>query len=170
MTSTTRERLVAHLDRPDGQEDLCFALYRASTGERQETALISELILPRPGEREVHGNAAFTSEYFLRAVDHAEEADAGLALLHSHPRGRGWQNMSPDDIAAEHGHAAQTSALTSKPLFGLTLATGDHAWSARKWLRHGATYHRADCATVRVVGHLYARSTASITNSRARAA
>ena len=152
LATTTHEALVAHLDRADGQEDLCFALYRDSKGEQRATAIVHELILPQPGERDVHGNAALHGEYFLRALDHAEEADAGLALLHSHPHGQRWQDMSPDDTTTEHGIAAQTLALTTKPLIGLTLATGDHAWSARAWLPHGSDYRRHGCTTVRVVG------------------
>src|SRR6202012_4835432 len=104
----------------DRQEDVCFALYRPSSGSSRRTALVRELVLPGPGDRVVHGNAAFTGDYFLRAACAAADADAGLVLLHSHPTGRGWQGMSPDDIAAEHGHAAQALALTELPLLGMT--------------------------------------------------
>jgi len=152
IATDTHEALVRHLRRPDGQEDLCFALYRTSTGASRETALISDLVLPADGERHVHGNVAFTGDYFLRAAGRAADADAGLALLHSHPGGVGWQDMSPDDVAAEQGHAAQTQILTDKPLLGLTLATGDEAWSARSWTRDGETCQRRDCRTVRVAG------------------
>ena len=152
LATTTHEMLVGHLDRADGQEDLCFALYRDSQGEQRHTAIVRELILPEAGERDIHGNAALHGEYFLRALDRAEEADAGLALLHSHPHGRGWQDMSLDDTTTERRLAAQALALTSKPLIGLTLATGDRGWSARAWLPVGADYRRHDCATVRIVG------------------
>jgi hypothetical protein len=152
LSTMTHEALLSHLDREDGQEDLCFALYNESTGATRTTALLSEIVLPRHGERHVHGNVAFTGEYFLRAADLAEARGAGLALLHSHPGGRGWQEMSPDDIAAEHGHAPQALAMTDKPLLGMTLATGDEAWSARLWANDHHAYRRAECATVRVVG------------------
>lgn len=144
--------LVAHLDRPDMQEDLCFALYRNSEGAGRTSSLLTELVFPLEHERHVHGNVAFTGDYFLRAAEAAADCDAGLALLHSHPTGTGWQDMSRDDIAAEYGHAARTMALTEKPLLGLTLGTGDHQWSARTWDREGRAYRRGDCATVRVVG------------------
>lgn len=151
MPTATHERLVSHLDRPDGQEDLCFALYHESVGATRTTAVIADLVLPERHERHVHGNVAFTDDYFLRAADRAEEIDAGLVLLHSHPGGRHWQSMSPDDITAEQGHAAQAQALTGKPLLGMTLATGDDAWSARLWPA-ARRYQRADCAAVRIVG------------------
>lgn len=146
-------RLVDHLDRADGQEDLCFALYRPSSGSERTTALIGEPILPRESDRQVHGNASFNPGYFLRALDRAASADAGLAFLHSHPGGLGWQDMSADDIVAERRYAAQTQAVLGLPLVGLTLATGDEAWSARCWPRIGpGRPERRDCETVRLVG------------------
>lgn len=154
LTTETHEALTAHLDRADGQEDLCFALYRPSQGTSRTTAVVHELVLPRDGERNVHGNVAFTGEYLLRALDEAAHGDAGLALLHSHPQGRGWQGMSTDDIDAEQSHAPQARELTGHPLLGMTLGTGNGAWSARLWERVGrADYARRDCESVRVVGH-----------------
>lgn len=158
IATKANQDLVAHLDRADGQEDLCFALYHESAGHERSTSLISEVVLPGVGERHVHGNVAFTSEYFLRSLDRAEEIGAGLALLHSHPGGRGWQDMSPDDVAAELGHAAQALVLTGRPFLGLTLATGDESWSARVWPKTADGYERHDCATVRVVGERLAIS------------
>lgn len=152
LATVAHEELIEHLDRDDHQEDLCFALYRLSTGATRTTAVVSELVLPREDERFVHGNVAFTSEYFLRAAGRAAQSDAGMALLHSHPGGRGWQDMSPDDVVAEQGHAAQTLMLTDKPLLGMTLATADGSWSGRLWPRRGNRYPREDCHTVRVVG------------------
>jgi ThiF family protein len=152
LPTSTHELLVSHLTRSDGQEDLCFALYHESVGATRTTAVITDLVLPERHERHVHGNVAFTGEYFLRAAERAEEIDAGLVLLHSHPGGRHWQDMSPDDITAEQGHAAQTLALTGKPLLGMTFATGNEIWSARVWLPHGGRYQRTDCAAVRIVG------------------
>jgi len=152
LTTDTDQALREHLLRRDGQEDLCFALHRPSQGHRRHSFLVSEPILPEPGEREVHGNAGFRAEYFLRAAERAAEAGAGLVLLHSHPAGRSWQDLSRDDIDAERGHAAQTLALTGQPLVGMTLA-GDGAWSARTWTRAGrGDYARVDHATVRVAG------------------
>jgi hypothetical protein len=153
LTTETHEALLAHLDRADRQEDLTFAVYRPSTGSARKTAIIEELILPRPGERSVHGNVAFTGDYFLRAAFEAADADAGLVLLHSHPRGCGWQGMSDDDIDAERGHAAQALELTGLPLVGMTCGTGEESWSARFWELERAGEPRCfDCETVRVVG------------------
>ena len=78
---------------------------------------------------------------------------AGLALMHSHPRGRGWQGMSLDDVRAEQGHAGAVFGATRKPFVGLTIA-GDGSWSGRFWMRTAPrTYARHNCATVRVVGN-----------------
>jgi molybdopterin-synthase adenylyltransferase len=153
LTTDTHESLVAHLDRRDRQEDLCFALYRPSSGTTRTTAIVHELVLPESGERNVHGNVAFTGDYFLRAAFAAADADAGLVLLHSHPGGYAWQGMSSDDIDAERGHAAQAQEVTGLPLVGMTMGTGEASWSARIWPKGaGGKFSRRDCDSVRVVG------------------
>lgn len=152
LDTETFKELHRHLLREDGQEDLCFALWHPSDTPDRTTALLSQPILPLEGERNVHGNASFESSYLHRAGALAGEQGAGLALLHSHPGGVGWQGMSPDDIAAEHDHSAKALALTGRPLVGLTLA-GDGSLSARVWERTGPrSYARNDCEVVRVSG------------------
>ncbi len=142
----------AHLLCPDGQEDLCFALWYPSRGASRTTALIERLILPRDNERNVHGNVSFEPAFLERALGEAAAAGAGLALLHSHPLGRGWQLMSRDDVVAEQGNSGAVLGATGLPFVGLTMA-GDGAWSARFWERTGPrTYARQWCGTVRVVG------------------
>ena len=151
IPSTIHDEAFKHLIRQDGQEDLCFALWYPSNGASRLTALLNRLLLPRPGERHVHGNASFEPAYFERAMAEARSAEAGIALLHSHPS-EGWQGMSPDDIEAEQRHAAATLTATNLPLVGLTIGT-DGAWSARFWARSGPRkYKREWCDSVRVVG------------------
>jgi hypothetical protein len=83
----------------------------------------------------------------------AAASGAGLALMHSHPLGRGWQGMSLDDVRAEQGHAGAVFGATCQPFVGLTIA-GDASWSGRFWARTAPrTYARHNCATVRVVGN-----------------
>jgi hypothetical protein len=152
LTTEVHEELRGHLLRRDGQEDVCFGLYRPSEGRARRTGVVSDVVLPRNGERAVHGNASFSGGYFLRAAAEAAARDAGLVLLHSHPKGRGWQGMSDDDVAAERGYAAQAFSMTGIPLLGMTLA-GDGHWSARFWERIGrGEYEKRGCETVRVVG------------------
>lgn len=141
----------AHLLRSDGQEDICFALWHPSRGRSRTTALIHRLILPREGDRIVHGNASFEAAFFERALFEAAETGAGLVLMHSHPLGTGWQGMSRDDIRAEQGNAGAVLGATRQPFVGLTLA-GDGAWSGRFWMRTAPrTYARQNCATVRTM-------------------
>jgi hypothetical protein len=153
MTEEIDHKARRHLLRSDGQEDLCFALWYPSRGRSRTTALIRELILPLEGERTLHGNVSFHPKFLERAMGIAAREKAGLALMHSHPQGRRWQDMSPDDVRAEHGNAGAVLGATSAPFVGLTLA-GDGTWSARFWERTAPrTYQRRDCATVRVVGN-----------------
>jgi len=152
LTTTEHTELRRHLLRDDKQEDICFALWRPSTGGERRGALVYDLVLPIDGERNVHGNASFEPEYFLRAVSEAKGSDAGLALIHSHPRGFGWQGLSDDDAAAEGNHAAQTQVVTGFPLLGMTMAS-DGSLSARVWPHEpGHTIHPTWCENVRVVG------------------
>lgn len=105
MTGTTNGALREHLKRADGQEDICFATYRTSTGVRRQTSLVQDVVLPLVGEREVHGNVSFTGEYVMRAAGIAARAGEGLIMLHSHPGGVGWQILNSGDADAEGSYA-----------------------------------------------------------------
>lgn len=151
MDGDTSRALLAHLVRRDGQEDLCFALYRPATGRRRKTAVVYRMIPPRDGERHLHGNASFEPKYFERALGEAVRDKAGLVFLHSHP-GPGWQQMSRDDVRAENGNAAATLGATRMPLVGMTTGS-DGTWSARFWERTApGEYRRFWCRNVRTVG------------------
>ncbi|MBC2586916.1 ThiF family adenylyltransferase [Rhodococcus aetherivorans] len=132
MTQETHEALARHLLRTDRQEDICLATYEVSTGARRITRVLHTVELPRDGERSVHGNATITGSYVLRVAAQAARAGRGLALLHSHPRGVGWQRLSGLDFDAEQSYAGLTQQVTGLPLVGMTLA-GDETWSARIW-------------------------------------
>lgn len=153
MTESTSTALIRHLRRSDGQEELCFALYRPSSGERRFTAIVSEPLLPGAGERRVHGNVSFEGAYLDRAVQRAVEVGMGIAFLHAHPVGAVWQGMSRPDVDAESGMAGAVAAATGLPLVGLTLAGRSGVWSARQWYRAAPRmWSHLDCENVRVVG------------------
>lgn len=153
MTEETADTLRAHVDRLDGQEDICLTTYRPSTGAKRITALITSVITPGPGERHVHGNASIEGDYVLRAAVVAYERGEGLALCHSHPGARGWQAMSAPDFDAESSFANLVRELTGYPLVGITYAGGDQSWSARHW-NHGTgpDVTPTHCNSVRVLG------------------
>ena len=46
------EHLIRHMD---GQEDLAFACWFPSEGSKRVSALLHHAILPKDGERQVHG-------------------------------------------------------------------------------------------------------------------
>lgn len=147
------EELCRHLIRQDGQEDLCFATYIFSKGKTRLSGILSQVILPQEGERNVHGNVGFLPSYLQRALQIAIEAKEGLVFLHSHPS-TGWQGMSPDDVVAETRMSPTVFGATGYPLLGLTLAA-DEAWSARFWNKSSTgkrKYGREWCDTVRVTG------------------
>ena len=64
MTENVNRIFFEHLIREDGQEDLCFAFYKLSSGKSRKTGVINEVILPEFGDRNVHGNVSFNSVYF----------------------------------------------------------------------------------------------------------
>ena len=132
------------------QEDLCFALWRPSTGSRQKTALVYEILLPRDEERLLHGNVSFRPEYFARAISRAIAEEVGLAFMHSHP-GTGWQDVSQVDMETERDILAYPAAATGLPLLGLTIGS-DGFWSARFWEKGEGEMLGTPCAKVRVVG------------------
>ncbi|MFN0279338.1 MAG: HesA/MoeB/ThiF family protein [Pyrinomonadaceae bacterium] len=146
-----RQTLSNHLIREDREEDLCFALWNPSSGSKRFTALLLEVVLPEPGDRQRHGNVSFNPQYFERVCRLALEKDAGIAFMHSHP-GSGWQDMSKDDIAAEQRLAGPVLGLTDQPLVGLTVGNDD-VWSARLWHSTGdRNYKRSWCRSVRSIG------------------
>ncbi len=148
--STSSQHLLQHYRRAELQEDLCFALWRPSTGRGRLTALIDEVILPEEGERLLHGNASFQPRYLTRAMGLARKKGAGLAFMHSHPS-PGWQDMSDADIEAERDVLAYPAGATGLPLVGLTMGT-DAQWSARFWERAGTQMRRLWCEKTRIVG------------------
>ena len=148
--SVLSEHLLQHYKQDVLQEDLCFALWRPSTGQQRLTALIEEIILPEKDERILHGNASFQPSYVGRAIQLARRKEAGLAFMHSHP-GPGWQGMSFADIEAERDVLAYPAGATGLPLVGLTISKDGH-WSARFWNRYGDDMRRSWCDKVRVVG------------------
>lgn len=153
MTTALHDALVSHLLREDGDEDLVFAVWRPSAGAERMTAILCDVVLPLDGDRHVHGNASFESGYFLRACNEAVEKGGGIALIHSHPGARRWQQLSDDDFAAESRHAAQAVQITGHPLVGLTLAGASGGYSARIWRHAGKRLWEPQWASrVRIVG------------------
>ena len=133
MTATTEETLIRRLVRDDGQEDICLATYRPSTGLSRFSALVRAVVPPGCGDRLVHGNATVTADYILRAAEAAQDDLCGLVLLHSHPGASRWQPMSGPDRECEASYANLVREITGLPLVGMTLATGNRTWSARHW-------------------------------------
>ena len=145
-----KEHLLRHYSNNHLQEDLCFALWRQSTGALRKTAIIYQLITPQRSERSLHGNASFEPHYLSRAIREAKKQGAGVAFLHSHPT-QGWQDMSLDDVIAERDVISYPARVTKYPLVGLTIGS-DGYWSARWWEKSGKDVKRTWCDKVRVVG------------------
>lgn len=150
LTSALHDELATFLLRPDGQEDLMFALYVPSVGTERLTALITDLIYPEDGDREVHGNVSFTGAYLDRVYQEALAKGRGVVLLHSH-LGPGWQDASDDDIRADQRVASSAVPVTGWPLISMTLGT-DGTWSARVWQNEEGWVTGGWATHVRVVG------------------
>lgn len=151
LTEEVNESLKRHLIRSDGQEDLCFALCHLSSGEHRVTGLINEVIYPDEGDRNIHGNVSFNSQYFDKVTNRALLENKGIVFIHSHPY-PGWQNMSFDDFKAEEEMAPRVKVISDIPLIGMTVGSnGD--WSARFWIKtKPKEYKLIWCESVRVVG------------------
>ena len=153
MTAATEQELLNLLVRDDGQEDLCLAAYRQSTGATRSSALIRTVVPPEHGDRFVHGNATVTADYILRAAEIAQQDDCGLVILHSHPGADRWQFMSGADRDTESSYAYLVKEITGQPLVGMTLATANSTWSARHWDVESVNQIDCNhCANVRVIG------------------
>lgn len=153
MTDENHQRLLSHLVRKDEQEDLCFATYIPSSGNKRFSGIITEIILPKDGDRYVHGNVGFMPKYFEKALRIAAEQKQGIVFIHSHPY-PGWQGMSNDDITAETRMSPTAFATSGLPLLGLTVGSDD-SWSARFWLKDKTIkrkYNCLWCESVRVIG------------------
>ena len=147
---TASEHLLQHYQQGKWQEDLCFALWRPSTGLNRKTAIIYEIILPKESERNLTGNVSFTHGYAGRAIVKARRQNAGLAFMHSHPK-PGWQGLSRPDERAELVTLAPPARATGLPLVGMTVGS-DSYWSARFWESKNGRPHLQWCEKVRLVG------------------
>ncbi len=142
------EHLLKHFRAGELQEDLCFALWRPSTGKSRYRGIIYKIILPEENDRILHGNVEFAPRFLSRSINLAIREKAGLAFMHSHPSD-GWQDMSSPDVVAERDVLASPALSTNLPLLGLTIGT-DGYWSARFWERQGKQMQRHWCQKVRV--------------------
>ncbi len=143
------QHLLQHFRIDKLQEDLCFALWRPSTGKSRYTGIIYKTILPEKNDRELQGNVEFAPRFLSKAINFAIQEKAGLAFMHSHPSD-GWQDMSGPDVIAERDVLASPALATGFPLLGLTLGT-DGYWSARFWEKSGKKMLRRWCKKIRVV-------------------
>ena len=151
VAAPLRRHLLQHIRKGQRQEDLCFALWKPSTGKTRTTAVLTEIVLPVANERRLHGGASFLPNYLDRVAEAAMSRNAGIALLHSHFT-PGWQGMSGEDVDTERSTAPSILGETGLPLVGLTMGT-DGALSGRFWTRVGRRkYERRWCGSVRVVG------------------
>lgn len=145
------DHLLQYIRKGQWQEEVCFALWLPSTGMDRSTALLTDIIIPRDGERILHGGASFMPSYVERVLNTALKKNLGVAFLHNHFT-PGWQRMSRDDVVAERRLAPRIYAATGLPLVGLTMGT-DCALSARFWPRvKRKKFERRWCETVRIVG------------------
>jgi hypothetical protein len=134
-------------------EEICFASWYPAVGKQRFTALLHSSIFPRKGERTRHGNVSALPPYVDRAKEFARNKGAGLAIIHTHPLGIGWQGLSePDRFYERDVLSREVFGVTGYPLVGMTLA-GDGTWSARIYERvPRKTPVLKWCSAVRLVG------------------
>lgn len=132
------------------QEEACLALWRRADGINRHTGIISDVVLPENGDRELHDTVTVNTGYLNRALDSAIKHRAGVAVLHSHP-GPGWQALSELDENTERNVIAPFIRETGLPLLGMTMGN-DGYWSARFWQDSGHGVNPDYCSDVRRVG------------------
>lgn len=144
--------LQKHLLRIDGQEDICFALYKENTGIKRKNFVVYKVILPQDDDREVHGNVSVYERFLERCLKMAKEEQSGLAILHSHPpQAIGWQEMSSDDFDLEKSYSGRVKGTTGKFLVGMTIAGGDKTWSGRIWEKFGNEFKPKQVTNIRTI-------------------
>jgi hypothetical protein len=153
MTEDLEASLRGFLLHDPSEEDICFAIWFPSAGKNRFTAILYESILPESGDRERHGNVSAFPGFVDRAKEIAREAKGGLAIIHTHPSGSGWQGLShPDEYYEKEVLAREVFGVTGFPLVGLTLA-GDGGWSARIYEKlQGKRPTLQWCKAIRIVG------------------
>lgn len=146
------DHLLRHLKGEDTQEEVCFALWYPGDGTHRYTGILSEVMLPTADDRDLHGNVTVHGRYLNRVLDRALAANAGVAVLHSHPEACGWQAPSRVDDDTERNVILPFIRETRLPLLGITLA-GNNFWSARFWQEPNVGEVELDhCSDVRRVG------------------
>lgn len=153
MTEEMDTNLTQFLLGDPENEEMCFAAWYPCSGHNRFTALLHTTIVPNEGEVEKHGNAAANPAYLDRVKEFARENHAGVAIIHSHPFGRGWQGLSYDDRHTELDILSrEIYGVTRLPLVGLTLS-GDRTWSARIYTKRPEKKPDLEwCHAVRIVG------------------
>ena len=111
------DHLQSGLQRGGTQEEACLALWRRGDGFNRYTGILGEVILPEDGDRDLHGNVTVHGGYLNRVLDRALKAQAGVAVLHSHPI-PGWQDLSSTDDDTERNIIAPFIRETGLPLLG----------------------------------------------------
>lgn len=149
MSEDLAERLAGFLLHSKRDEEMCFATWHPAEGSRTYNILLHDAILPEDGDRIRHGNVSAHPRYVDRCKERARAEGAGLAMIHTHPWGRGHQGVSDPDMHYERGVLApEVLGVTRLPLVGMTLA-GDGTWSARAYPR---PFRIRWCSAVKSVG------------------
>lgn len=131
------------------EEEICFAVWSPSRGKGRTTAIINEIVFPEKGERKRHGNVSAMPGYADRAKEISRSAKKGMAMIHTHPHGKGPQGVSETDLHSEQDLLArEVFGVTGLPFVGMTLS-GDRRWSARFYPK---PYKIRWCPAVRIVG------------------
>src|SRR5437899_3328909 len=113
MTESINKSLQDFLFKDVEDEEICFALWYPAEGKTKYSVLIREIILPLDGDRERHGNVSAFPQYVDRVKETAREKGGGVAMIHTHPFGSGWQGVSGPDLHYEQD-------ILSREIFGIT--------------------------------------------------
>jgi hypothetical protein len=157
-TRTVWRKIAERLQAEAPNEACSFVLVRPSRGRRRVTAILGEILWPRPGEVvATPERLELSADYITRALEAAIDAGpmAGVCLVHTHPSsrwGRGVGAFSPRDDWYEKRLFPTMTMDRAGCLCASVVIGSEGDVDARVWWRDGSNVMTQAAQAIRIVG------------------